>query len=157
MNDAIAKKPTILVFYRGGWCPYCNLHLGQLQKIEAELIKIGYQIIAISPDTPEKLRQSIEKHKLNYLLLSDSKMTAACSFGIAFKVDKKAIKKYKGYGIDLESASGEKHHLLPVPAVFIVGTDSIIKFEYVNPDYKVRLGPDLLLAAAKSVLKSEGK
>lgn len=129
------------------------MQLGQLQKIEPSLIELGYQIIAISPDRPEKFRESIEKHKLSYLLLSDSKMNGAQAFGLVFKVDEKALEQYKKYGVDLEDASGEKHHLLPVPAVFVVGTDGIVKFEYVNPNYKVRLDPDVLLAAAKAALK----
>ena len=141
LNAAIAEKPTVLIFYRGGWWPYCNVQLGQLQNIEPQLIQSGYQIIAINPDHPAKLGQAIQKHKLGYLLLSDSKMIGARAFGIAFKVDKKMLEDYESFGVNLEEASGEKHHLLPVPAVFVVGTDGIIKFEYVNPNYKVRITP----------------
>lgn len=149
LNEAIRSKPTVLIFYRGGWCPYCNMQLGQLREIEAEIIKYGYQIIAISPDKPKKLIESIDKHKMNYLLLSDSNMAVAKAFGIAFKLDESIIKKYDEYGIDLHDASGEKHYFLPVPAVFVVGTDGIIKFEYVNPNYKVRLDPNILLSVVK--------
>jgi peroxiredoxin len=126
----------------------------QLQNIEPQLIQLGYQIIAISPDRPIKLAKTIRKHKLNYLLLSDSKMKAARAFGIAFRVAEKALKR-NNFDRDLEDASGEKHHLLPVPAAFIIGTDGIIKFEYVNPNYTVRIKPDLLLAAAKATLDSK--
>ena len=150
LNDAIQSKPTVLIFYRGGWCPYCNKQLAQLQEIEAEIIKSGYQIIAISPDRPEKLVVSIDKYKMNYLLLSDSNMAAAKAFGIAFKLDEATVKKYEGYGIDLVDASGEEHYYLPVPSVFVVGTDGIIKFEYVNPNYKVRLDPNILLSTVKA-------
>ncbi len=150
LNDAIRNKPTVLIFYRGGWCPYCNKQLGQLQEIETEIIKSGYQIIAISPDRPGKLSESIDKYKMNYLLLSDSNMVAAKAFGIAFKLDESTIKKYDGYGIDLVDASGEKHYSLPVPAVFVIGTDGIIKFEYVNPNYKVRLEANILLSVVKA-------
>lgn len=150
LNEAIRNKPTVLIFYRGGWCPYCNLQLGQIQEIEADIIKYGYQIIAISPDKPEKLIESIDKHKMNYLLLSDSNMAGAKAFGIAFKLDEATIKKYEGYGIDLVDASGEEHYYLPVPSVFVVGTDGIIKFEYVNPNYKVRLDPNILLSTVKA-------
>lgn len=152
LSAAVSRKPVTLIFYRGGWCPYCNLHLGQLQKAEADLVKLGYRILAVSPDRPAKLTQSVEKDKLTYTLLSDSSMAAAKAFGIAFRVDDATVEKYKGYGIDLEAASGETHHLLPVPAVFIAGTDGVISFAYVNPDYKVRLAPEVLLAAAKSAL-----
>ncbi len=149
LNKAIKSQHTILIFYRGGWCPYCNRHLGQLQTIESKLRDLGYQILAISADRPGKLAESIDKHKLTYTLLSDHAMKAARSFGIAFRVDDATIEKYKGYGINLEESSGQKHHLLPVPSVFIVGTDSVIKFSYVNPDYKVRLAPEDLLKAAQ--------
>ena len=149
LNEAIRKKPTVLIFYRGGWCQYCNMRLNQLQGIEAEIMKSGYQIIAISPDRPEKLIESIDKYKMNYLLLSDSTMAGAKAFGIAFKLDESTIKKYDEYGIDLVDASGEKHYSLPVPAIFVVGTDGIIKFEHVNPNYKVRLDPNILLSVVK--------
>jgi peroxiredoxin len=132
---------------------YCNLQLGQLQTMEAELLDLGYQILAISPDRPEKLAESVAKHKLSYTVLSDHAMNAARAFGIAFRVDDQTLELYKGYGIDLEAASGETHHMLPVPAVFVVGTDGVIKFSYVNPDYKIRLEGDALLAAAKAALQ----
>lgn len=150
LNQTVKERPTVLIFYRGGWCPYCNTQLGQLQTIEPELLKLGYQILAISPDRPSKLGESVEKHKLTYTLLSDHAMQAAQVFGIAFRVDDATLKKYKGYGIDLEASSGEKHRLLPVPSVFIAGKDGLIKFAYVNPDYKVRLAPDELLSAART-------
>jgi peroxiredoxin len=157
LNDAIEKRPSVIIFYRGGWCPYCNLQLGQLQAIEPNLLEMGYQILAISPDRPEKLVDRVNKHRLTYTLLSDHTMTAAKSFGVAFRVDDKTLTKYQGYGIDLEAASGQTHHLLPVPSVFIVETDSMINFSYTNPDYKVRLAPDELLNAAKAVVSETAK
>ena len=151
---AVRRQPAVLIFYRGGWCPYCNVHLGQLQEAEADLRALGYQILAISPDRPEKLAESVEKLQPDYVLLSDRTMAAAQAFGIAFRVDDATLEKYKGFGIDLEAASGETHHLLPVPAVFIVGTDGRIRFAYANPDYKVRLSPEELLTAAKAALSA---
>lgn len=150
LNQAIQNKPTVLIFYRGGWCPYCSKHLAKLQEIEPEIIKAGYQIIAISPDRPVKIRESIDKNKTKYLLLSDSKMEASKAFGVAFKLDKSTIKKYQQYGIDLYAASGEQHYSLPVPSVFVVGTDEVIKFDYVNPDYKVRLEANKLLTVLRT-------
>lgn len=152
LRKAIAKKPTVLIFYRGGWCPFCNIHLGQLQEAHPGLIDMGYQVLAISPDRPAKLGESVEKGDLVYTLLSDSSMAAAKAFGIAFRVDDGTLEKYKGYGIDLEETSGESHHLLPVPAVFIVGKDGVVRFAYANADYKIRLQPEALLAAAKGAL-----
>lgn len=157
LNEVISNKPTVLLFYRGGWCPVCNIQLNGIKTIESELVRLGYQFIGISADRPEKIRDTIKKHDQKYLLLSDNKMTGAKAFGIAFKVDEKTLNKYKEYGIDLEDASGETHHILPVPAVFVIGTDGIIKFEYINPDYRVRLDPEVLLAAAKAVKRSNDK
>ena len=150
--DLVKEKPTVLVFYRGGWCPYCNTQLGGLKEIEQQILDAGWQIIAISPDLPQKLSESVTKHQMKYSLFSDSKMEASKGFGIAFKVDDATIEKYKGYGIDLDDASGESHHLLPIPAVFLVGTDGVIKFTYTNPDYKVRLDPQVLLSTVKAEL-----
>ncbi len=92
---------------------------------------------------------------MQFELLSDSQMTAAKAFGIAYRVSDAYYERLREFGNDLEEASGEKHHLLPVPAVFIVGTDGMIKFEYVNPNYRVRLDADVLLAAVKAALKEE--
>lgn len=146
LKALLAERPTVLVFYRGGWCMYCNTQLGQLKQAEAKVLESGWQIVAVSPDRPEKLKESLGKHQVNYTLLSDSDMTAARAFGIAFQVDDETATKYKGYGIDLDDASGRDHHLLPVPSVFLVNADGTIVYQYVNPDYKVRLHPDVLLA-----------
>ncbi len=148
-------KPSIIIFYRGGWCPFCNGHLSLLQKSHYELIELGYQIIAISPDLPKEIGKSINKMDLSYTLISDSKMNAAKAFGVAFTVDDKTIEKYAKYGIDLEASSGEKHHMLPVPSVFIVNASGKITFSYVNPDYKVRLNSEVLITAAKAALKDQ--
>ena len=131
--------------------------MGQLHAIESELQKLGYQILAVAPDRPEALAESRGKHEFKYQLLSDSKMAAAQAFGIAFQVDAKTVERYKGFGIDLVKSSGEAHQQLPVPAVFLVGTDGVIDFQYVNPDYSVRLSADVVVAAAKSIQAEDEK
>ncbi len=149
LREIVSKKPTILIFYRGGWCPYCNTHLGKLQTIESEVLAAGYQIAAISPDRPEELQKSITRHSLTYNLYSDSSMSAAKAFRLAFTVDNVTVVKYRLVGINLEKASGEKHHMLPVPAVFIVDMDGVIRYAYSNPDYKVRMETDKILELLK--------
>ena len=81
---------------------------------------------------------------------SNAATSATRAFGLAFRVDDELNERYLGFGIDLEKASGENHHVLPAPATYIIGTDGIINFAYINPDYKVRLHPDILLAAARA-------
>lgn len=149
LPQLLSRQPTVLIFYRGGWCPFCNRQMSGLQSIEGELKKLGYRILALSPDRPDELKKSIGKHKLTYQLLSDSPMEAAKAFGVAFRVDDGTLTKYKGFGIDLEAASGQKHHYLPVPSVFLIGADGVIKFRSFNPDYKVRLSNEELLTAAR--------
>ncbi len=153
LKDILDGKPTIVIFYRGGWCPYCNLHLGELQSIEDQIKKLGVQIIAISPDKASELKKSTEKNKLKYQLYSDSKMSAAKAFGIAFKVDEATVKKYKTFKIDLAAASGESHHLLPVPSVFAISKKGIIEYTYVNPTYQSRISANVLMAVVKELAK----
>lgn len=148
LKELVSQQPSILVFYRGGWCPYCNRQLSDLNAIEEQLYEIGYQLLAISPDRPEKLKATLDKNELGYTLLSDSPMNVSKAFGIAFKVDQETVDRYKSIGLDLEGDSGYDHHLLPVPAVYIVNTDGIVKFNYVNPDYRERINGEVLLKAA---------
>lgn len=146
--DLHREGPVVIVFYRGDWCPYCNAHLRKLQEIETDLTRLGFSLVAVSPDKPETLPRTSEKEKISYRLLSDSDMEASLALGIAFKVDDLTIEKYKEYEIDLTKASGRDHHLLPVPSVFLVGKDGTILWSHIDPDYSQRLEPEALLDAA---------
>ena len=145
-------KPVVLVFYRGGWCPYCSAHMMELRNAEKALLEMGFEVVFASPDRPEKLAEALESGDLDYTLLADSDLLAAQAFGVAFRVDDETVDRYLGFGIDLEESSGRTHHCLPVPSLFIIGTDGVIRFEYINPNYKVRISAPLLLAAAKAAL-----
>lgn len=155
LKDQVNSKPTVLVFYRGGWCPYCNTQLSELRKIRKPLEDMGYQMIAISPDLPDELTKTLDKDQLDYTLLSDSTAEALKAFGIAFRVDDATIEKYKGYGIDLEKSSGQNHHALPVPSVFIVDGMGVLQFSYSHPDYKIRVPGKVVLAAAQAIADRE--
>ncbi len=149
LNKSVGDKPTILVFYRGGWCPYCSRQLSGLQEAEQDLGKLGYQIVAVSTDSPENLRKTMGKQELSYTLLSDADLNLAKQFGIAYKSP-------KNYDSFLPETSGGRNvdKLLPVPSVFILNKKGTILFEYINPDITQRLSASLLMAAA-SALKSE--
>ena len=128
------------------------MQLGELYKANPRLIALGYRILAISPDRPAELEASKQKKDLDYTLLSDSKLKAAQAFGIAFHLTDAEVASYKKYGIDVEAASGEKHHLLPVPSVFLVDQKGVIRYRYYNPNYRIRLDTESLLAAAREAL-----
>lgn len=135
LDDILSGKSSVVIFYRGSWCPYCNTHLSELASIEDELKALGYQIIAISPDTPENLNVTGAKYDLAYQLLSDSEFKAMNAFGIAY--------------------DHKRHGQLPVPSVFLVTPDKRISFQYVNPNYRFRIPAKLLLAAAEAGLDSK--
>lgn len=139
------EKPTVLVVYRGGWCPYCNVHLAALGKSEAEILALGYQIVAVSPDHPQKLQTTAEKDELNYRLYSDASGDFVKAAGLAFQAPEK-------YGqMLLDWSDGKNTGYLPVPAVFVLNTKGEILFEYINPDFKKRLESELLLAVLKTL------
>lgn len=157
LGAQVAGKPAILVFYRGGWCPYCNLQLSELRLIEAEAKALGYQMIAISPDRPEELAKTLDKADLTYTLLSDSKAEALMAFGIGFRLDDATFAKYQGYGIDLEKASGETTRALPVPSVYIVDAAGTLQFGYSHPDYSIRIPGTVILAAARAIAERKDR
>jgi len=145
-------KPVLFIFYRGGWCPYCNTHLKDLRLVEPKLVSLGYDVLFLSTDRPEILRTSL-KEAVSYRLLSDNEVRAARAFGIAYRMDDATYEEYKGYGLDLEDTQGAKHHELPVPAVIIVDRKGIVRFVHVGPDYTVRLDAASITAAAEAAVR----
>jgi peroxiredoxin len=152
LSTLVAQKPTVFFFYRGGWCPFCNSQMGQLKAIEPKLIELGFQLVGISPDTPEKMRASMTEKKLDYLLLSDSSMAASQAFGLAYYTSEKVTQTYQTkLNVDntlFTTPQGDKRLVLPVPAVYVADKTGLIHFQYVNPNYKVRPAPELILTAA---------
>ncbi|MCL1079007.1 AhpC/TSA family protein [Parashewanella spongiae] len=157
LTELTQKKPTIFFFYRGGWCPFCNAQMGQLQAIQPKLIKMGFQIVGISPDTPEQLKASLTKNKLDYLLLSDADLKASKAFGVAFftsaRTTERFAKKADYISKFVAMENGEKRLVLPVPAIYVADKKGLIHFQYVNPNFRVRAEPELLMTAAELVMK----
>ncbi len=143
ISSLLRIKKTILIFYRGGWCPYCNLHLSEVGRIEKDLLALGYQVIAVSPDAPEKLKPTIDKLEISYTLLSDKSGEFTKATGLAFKAPANYDK------LLIESQGKNAELFLPVPSLFIVNEKGEILFEYINPNFKNRINGYLLLAAAR--------
>ena len=146
-------RPIVIIFYRGGWCPYCNTQLADLHEVEPKLKRAGFDVIFLSTDRPALLYASLKEQnrRLPYTLLSDSGLGAAEAFHIAYHLDDAAYAKQLQYGIDLEKTTGTALHELPVPSVFIIDKAGTIRFVYSNPDYSVRLQADELWSAAQSL------
>jgi peroxiredoxin len=146
-------RPIVLIFYRGGWCPYCNGQLADMHTIEPDLRAAGFEVLFVSTDRPELLYSSLKDQTRplvsTYTLLSDPELHAAQAFHIAFHLDDSLYAQELKWGVDLEKTTGTKAHALPVPSVFIIDKTGIIRFVYSNPDFRVRLSAqDLWKAAA---------
>jgi peroxiredoxin len=152
------ERPLVVTFYRGGWCPYCSRHLMAYREVEPELVSMGYELLFISPDRPEVSKQHLAGSDFELTLLSDSDMAISSAFGLAFRVDEDTVRRYREeHDIDLEGDSGQTHHLLPVPATYVIGTDGVVRFMYANPNYRERLDPELLVTAARLASAEDGE
>ena len=148
-------KPSVIFFYRGGWCPFCNSQMGQLKAIEPKLIEMGFQLIGISPDTPAKLKQSMTEQELSYTLLSDANLDVSKAFGLAYftseKVTNRYLSKMKLENKLWQTPEGKLRLVLPVPAVYITDGNGLVHFQYVNPNFRVRPAPELIMTAASLI------
>lgn len=151
-------RPTILISFRGGWCPYCNMHLSELRTVIPEIRESGYDVLFLSNDRPEILYSSLMQETqedldgLDYVILSDAEIIAARALGTAFRTDKRLTDYLDKKGRDYEGSSIGKHNALAVPAVYVINKSGDIVYDFVEPNYKVRLPADELLAAAKKAL-----
>ena len=140
------QGPLVLIFYRGGWCPYCNLELRAWQQHLATLAAHGARLVAVSPQTPDNSLSTAEKNELAYPVLSDSSLTAATGFGIAFEMPQALIDLYRKAGNDLPVLNGNGRWVLPLPATYVIGRDGRIAFAHIEADYRLRAEPAEVIA-----------
>lgn len=152
LAQAFHEKPTVLVFYRGGWCPFCSRHLSELGDIELELRKLGFQIIAITPEPPEKLTPTVKDTNVRFQLLSDSATLVARAFGVAYHISNETGKNYRENGIELTPLDDGSGYWLPIPSAFIITPDATVRFAFSNADPSIRVSGTELLAAARAVV-----
>ncbi len=151
------ERPVVLVSFRGGWCPFCNMHLSELRHVLPEIDAMGVDVLFLSGDRPGLLYESLSGETrediagLGYTILSDADAQAAVALGIAFRASDRTIQRRLDKGQDIERSSMQRHGVLPVPAVFAISRDGMITFAYANADYKVRVPADELLAVASGL------
>jgi len=149
--------PAILITFRGGWCPFCNMHLSELKDVVPAIKDKGIDIYFLSGDRPELLYASLKLETqediagLGYTILSDANIDAARALGIAFKASDATIGGREKKGQDIEGSSMRNFGVLPVPAVYVIDASGRVTYSFVEPDYKVRLPADDLLQAATEV------
>lgn len=147
LYDMLENGPVVISFYRGGWCPYCNLELKALNKVYDDIKAKGAELIAISPEMPDRAVVTANKNKLAFPLLYDRKAKVADKYNLVFELDDSLKPIYKSFGIDLEQVNGDDDWEIPVPATYIIGQDRTVKFAFADVDYKNRAEPSDILEA----------
>jgi peroxiredoxin len=146
LSELLKEGPVVLAFYRGGWCPYCNIELRGLQKALPSIQAMGASLVAISPELPDNTLSTTEKNHLEFTVLSDIGNQVARSLGIAFELSTEMLHLYTEFEHELAVMNGEKGAKeLPVPATFIISKTGVIEYAFVNADYTQRLDPEKIL------------
>jgi len=143
--DLLANGPLVVTFYRGIWCPYCNLDLKALEARAHDIRANGASLIAISPQTQANGRKTQTDLKLSFPVLSDQGGAVAKVFGLRFRLPDDLLAIYKGFGIDLAAANGEPSGTLPMPARYVIDRGGVIAYGEVSHDYTRRPDPDIVL------------
>lgn len=145
LPDLAKEKPTILVTYRGGWCYFCNVHLADLASAESEIYDMGYQLVAVSPDIPDSLAATSIKNELKAMQLSDPDGKLIRELGLAFQASESMMQRLLTY------SGGQNDEFVPVPALIILDSEGKIRFEYINPNFRVRISGDFLVDVLKAL------
>jgi len=160
-DPAKLEDPVLILTFRGGWCPYCNMYLSDMRHVIPQIRDMGVDVLFLSGDRSELLYESLEGQAqediagLDYTILSDADAQAAIALGIAFRAGDRTVDYVKNKGDGYSASSMDRHGVLPVPAVFAIGKDGVIAYSYVNADYKVRLPADDLLSAARVIAAAD--
>ncbi|VAW74629.1 AhpC/Tsa family protein GSU0066 [hydrothermal vent metagenome] len=152
LSEALNKGPVVLSFYRGGWCPYCNIEFAALNNILPQIKELGASLIGVSPETPDSTISTVEKHDLQFEVLSDSGNTIAEQFGLVLSVPSVMRPHYLSWGIDVPAANGDESYDLPIPATYVIDTTGTITAHFVNKDYTQRMEPEDIIAALKTIV-----
>lgn len=151
LYDQLKQGPVILTFYRGNWCPYCNMELRAYQQIIGEIHGAGAELLAISPQTPDHSMSVQEKHALEYKVLSDVGNKVASKFNLVYQLPEYLIEIYKDNKLDVDQYNGDADWTLPVSATYIITGDGTVAYEYTKADYKDRVEPSKVLEELKKI------
>jgi peroxiredoxin len=151
VNSLLKEGPLVINFYRGAWCPYCNLELNALQKALPEIKSLDAQLIAISPNTPDNSISSIEKHGLEFEVLTDAGNNIAKEFRLVFNLAEELRPIYQQFNFDIPRYNDDESWELPIPATYIVNTDGKIAHAFVNADYTQRMEPTEIISKLKEI------
>ena len=148
-TELLTSGPLVVSFYRGGWCPYCNLELRALQQALPEIKELGAQLVAISPELPDKTISTVEKHSLGFEVLSDVWNKVARKFGLVYSLDEELRPVYQHFGFNIPAHNGDDSYELPIPATYVIDTEGTIVLSFVDADYTRRLEPTEIIGSLK--------
>lgn len=150
-NALLEQGPLVIAFYRGGWCPYCNLELRALQQLLPEFEKVGAQLVAISPQTPDNSLSTQEKNELSFEVLSDVGNNIARKFGLLFTMPTDLQQLYAHFNLDIPKHNGDQTFELPMPATYVVDKNGVIQYAFIPADYTKRAEPSEVLEVVKGL------
>ncbi len=151
LKDKLQQGPVVLVFYRGAWCPFCNMHLHVLQKSLPEFQKYGAQLITITPQSPDKSVDQFKEKGYPFEVLSDLDSKVMKDYKLYFELPAELVEVYKNHGLDIEAFNGKGRNVLPVPGSFVIDTNGIVRAMHADTDYKKRMEPSAIIDALKSI------
>ena len=152
-SDLTARGPVVITWYRGGWCPYCNIALRGFHKVLPEIRSAGASLVALSPETPDNTLSTVEKNHLEFEVLSDRGNKAAHAYGIAYKIPKVIAAQFKGR-LDLAKHNGDNSGELPLGATYVVDRGGVIRYAFIDADYRKRAEPSTVLAVLRGLEKN---
>ena len=138
LKDLLKKGKVVLVFYRGYWCPYCNRELSRLQDSLALIQEKGATVVAVSPEKPENIKQTVEKAKAGFPVLYDEGLKIMKGYDVEYEVEETTLARYRSSGLDIEKNNGPNGKFLPVPAVYIIDKESTVTYRFFDADYRKR-------------------
>lgn len=138
LHELFGSGTVLVVFYRGGWCPFCNYQIHELTNSYAQFLERGVTPVAISVDRIEEAARTQVSHGIPFPVLSDPDADAHRAYRVIHEVAEQEASKLEGFGIDLEEASGRDHHLIAVPSMFLVDRTGVVRWAHADPDYQVR-------------------
>lgn len=154
LSNLLNEGPLVITFYRGSWCPYCNLQLRALQGKLPEIQKLGATLVAISPEVPDASMTKNEISKMEFVVLSDQDANVASQYRVAWEVPEFLLEHMRiDRNLDLKKINNGNSSILPIPATFVLGIDGIVRWSYVNVDYRTRSEPEEIIEALKNLSK----
>ena len=152
--ELLAKGPLVVTFYRGAWCPYCNMDLQAIEAAASQIRSLGASLVAISPQTPASSSKSQRDNALSFPILSDHGGEIAAAFGLRWRVEEELKAVMTAFKVDLAVFNGEPSWTLPMPARYVIAPDGVIAYSEVNPDYTRRPDPSELLPILQRLRRS---